>query len=107
MSASVGSKSVESGVLENMGIAFCNFDSSCSRKRVITISCLATAILFYPSVMMSASVGDESIESGVPENMGIAFGILILAILEPDEWVIGLTPPPLAWRSCRKRLGIL
>ena len=42
---------------------------------------------------MSASVGDESIESGVPENMGIAFGILILAILEPDVWGVGLTPP--------------
>ena len=73
-----------------------------SITRAITISGLATAILFYLSVMTSASVGDESIESGIPENMGIAFGILILAILEPDVWVVGLTPPPPPPTSARR-----
>ena len=33
---------------------------------------------------MSANVGDESTESGVPENIDNAFGISILAIVELD-----------------------
>ena len=36
--------------------------------------------------IMSASIGDESTESGVPESINIAFGILILAILELEMW---------------------
>ncbi len=33
---------------------------------------------------MSESVGDETIETGNPENMGVAFGITMLSFLERE-----------------------
>ena len=84
-----------------MAIVFANSNSNgrClqwDHMRVITISGLATAILCFRCWTMSASVGNESIESGVPENMGVAVEILILAVLELEIWGGGQFDPPLS-----------
>ncbi len=50
---------------------------------------------------MSASVGNESVEVGDPDNMGIAFGITTLSFLERELEVFTVWRPP----SCVSGVG--
>ncbi len=43
---------------------------------------------------MSGSVGDESIKTGDPGNIGILFGISILPLLERELQLLPVGPPP-------------
>jgi hypothetical protein len=52
--------------------------------RVTATSGLVAAILCFQCRTMSAFVADESIETGNPENMGVAFIISILSVLERE-----------------------
>jgi hypothetical protein len=62
-------------------------ESSCHSRFRTAISC-------FRCRTMSASVVDESIETGSPENMGIAFGISILSVLERELQLLPVWRPP-------------
>ena len=49
----------------------------------------------------SGDVAYNTVESGTSENMGIAFGMSLIAALEPEiSW--GLILPPVTKNGCKK-----
>jgi len=59
------------------------------------MSGLAAAILDLQLKTTSGDVACSAIESGTPENIGIAVGISLIAALEPEiSWGGGVILPP-------------
>ena len=62
--------------------------SVCFRSGYKTISGLAVAILRFRYRSTSADVGDESVESGEPENISITDGTACLSVVEREIEVL-------------------
>ena len=72
---------VESGDTKNPDYSHWNRMSVCFRSGYKTISGLAGAILRFRYRSTLADVGDESVESGEPENLSITTGTACLSVV--------------------------
>ena len=63
---------------------------------------LATAILDFRRKWTSRDTGSGTVEKLVPENMGIAVGILLLCAVELEIRLGHFTPPPVAGERRKK-----
>ena len=73
-----------SRTLKNLGHSRWNYVATFFLRWAISISGLAATILDLQLKTTSGDVVCSTVESGIPENMGIAVGISSIAALEPE-----------------------
>jgi len=93
------------GQPQKHGCSFWNFFSSCPTTRNVVTSGLGGRHIYFQYKATSGCIVDNIIEQLDLENMGVAVGILFLAVLEVEISVGGIFPPH--WvTTCVKNLWV-